>query len=256
MPAQGTFEPTFMKARPLNRWQQRILLSCMFCCVFLPDCPGQSVPSKTSEPGASPEVHGIAVFGCRSHHVDLMLRLIACLAPDDTTTLSSKSRKVLESEFNLQPKQFEKLSEKELADAFLAPKANAGEDAIKAMDRMEEQSLALLAKCLDPRQMTRFEEIACQFAGPMALRLDHYSSRFKLSTDQITKIGSLADSYFEKAAPLMKAMFTSGPPAAQAKLNSLACELDGKIFDVLTEKQRSQWKVRLGKRFDWKAIED
>jgi hypothetical protein len=124
----------------------------------------------------------------------------------------------------------------------------------KQYDFAEEACLALMSQHFTPQQMKRFEELACQLAGPMALRLDHYAARFKLSDDQRAQIERQVNSYEQKVRPLTKAYFESLDHQANARAKSLALELDRRILNVLSANQRRRWKEQLGEAFDWGVI--
>jgi hypothetical protein len=89
-----------------------------------------------------------------------------------------KQTKALQTELGIKPVNVEKLSA-DLSALLVGdePKApeKAAEAARSAMDKREEALIANLARMWSRAQDARFEELSCQFAGPMALRLKHYT---------------------------------------------------------------------------------
>jgi hypothetical protein len=225
-----------------------LILSGLSLCVAAALCAGEPPPAKSADAGTVPEQHGIAVSGMRSHHVDLAMLIL------DGESGPSKSAKLLHAELKLRAEQFPKLLES-MGKAFeSAPDGGDAKAAEKAMDIMEERILAQFRKTLTAEQQARFEQLSCQLAGPMALRLNNYASRLELSNDQLDAIRDLVDAYCDKAAPHHRAGFVTRSENAERKLCALAQELDNKILGLLTEKQRAKWATFLGKRFDWTAL--
>ncbi len=125
------------------------------------------------------------------------------------------------------------------------------------MDK-EEYLLANLPKAWDKNQEKRFEELCCQFSGPMALRFKHYATKLGLPDQKRVKIKELVAEYSARSEPLRGAIFTA--PSTEAargpwrKLSALALQLDKNILELLTDKQRTQWKSMLGKEIDWTKV--
>jgi hypothetical protein len=121
------------------------------------------------------------------------------------------------------------------------------------MNETEEELLASLPKAWSKSQEDRFEELCCQFSGPMALRLRHYAAQAEIPEKQRMKIKELVDSYYEKSIPLSMQVFTApsveASKASLKRLNALTLELDKKIMETLTEKQKTRWQGMLGRRF-------
>jgi hypothetical protein len=162
----------------------------------------------------------------------------------------------LRAELHLQAEQLPKLTF--CMGIVVAPlvKDKEGADPFKALDAIEDMVLVQFSKVLNHHQQARFEELGCQFAGPMALRLKHYASRLELSAAQRKKIAELVDAYTEKAADPQRAGFVVRSQEVEKQLKALARELDEKILALLSDKQRAMWTKSLGKKFDWTGMED
>jgi hypothetical protein len=234
----------------MNTYRFSTTLLALLFCGPIPVCGGQA-PAKASDAGMLPEAHGIAVFGGCSHHVDLFLAL---LAEDERRARTSSLRAELHVRAEAVPRLIQG-TEKVFASL---GKDKDGDATLKAMDECEEALLAHLPKAWSGKQQARFEELSCQLAGPMALRLKHYAALAGLSEGQRTGIKELVISYIDKAVPLHKAVFTARSEkeavVPQRDLNAMSREMDKKILALLTEQQRARWQSLLGKRFDWKNL--
>jgi len=195
-------------------------------------------PLNSTGIGVLPEIHGIAFpFAfADSHHV--ALALIMC----EEGFATSEDRKRVSEELKLDKDRLSKLAE-----------------CLNELKEHNERAfVAQLVKKLDAKSRARFQELACQLSGPMVLQLDHYANRLQLSAAQQTKIQKVIADYMGKVGPFQVAIFTARTdkevPPFQKKLNALARELDAKILELLSEKQREEWALLLGKKFDWGRI--
>jgi len=165
----------------------------------------------------------------------------------------SKQVKRLRAELHLQPEQLPKLMTC-LDDLDPIMKHDEAADPSQGFDAVEDSLLKVFGKVLNGKQQARFEELGCQAVGPMALRLKHYAARMDLSAAQRNKIDELVNTYTDKAAALWRASFVISSDTTYRKLKVLAWELDEKILNVLTPKQRAKWTGLLGTRFDWSGV--
>jgi hypothetical protein len=248
----------FLRTRRSAYMTTRLLIGLVgvFVCIQSLPSLGQS-PAKIPDGGALPEWHGIAIFGACSHHMDLVLAIV------EGADRPSNPAKRLRAEIHLRDEQVpelikcldegadrsEKVPRKEEFD-----RAQVAKEALDALEAMEELVPAQLARTLSAKQQARFEELACQFAGPMVLRLKYYAERLEVSPAQRKSIQRLVNTYVEQSAPLHRAGFVVWSPEAGKKLKALAGELDEKIMAILTEKQRAKWPSLLGKKFDWTVL--
>src|SRR5437660_9332415 len=171
-------------------------------CGLLMGVPTPVCTAQPADVGMMPAYHGIALFGARSHHMDLLL---AILEGEDHPLEPAKR---LRAELHLRPGQVPKLIE--CMKGFEPEKFEKIEEAdaaMKAMDATEEFLLANFHKVASAKQQTRLEELSCQLAGPLAMRLKHYASRLGLSDTQRKRIQDLVNIYKETAAARNRAGF-------------------------------------------------
>ncbi len=205
-------------------------------------------PAKA--PGDLPEWHGIANWGWQHHFMDLALALL------DKDGELSESGKALRAELRLTDEDQAKLLkrlEQWLLDSFVKDGKDA-DISRQQMFEIQEMLLKQLAAVLDGNKLARFEELGCQYEGPMALRFDRFARRVGLSAVQQQGVVTLVDEYFEKSAPFHRAEFHARSGKVEKKLLALAKELDARILATLTEAQRQRWQACLGKRFDWSKV--
>jgi hypothetical protein len=215
-------------------------------------------PGKPSVVAPLAKRHGIALFGARSHHMDLVMAMA------EGEFESNPMGKRILAELQIRPGEWTKRGEAQMKAEAKSGAANPPkddkkkeeDDPAKRMDDAEELLLSGLREVFSAKEAARFEELGCQMAGPMALRLNHYAARMQLSAAQQKRIRALVDAYEEKSAPLQRASFVNWSADADKKLQALACELDRKILAALTDKQRAKWPTFLGKKFDWTGITD
>jgi len=220
----------------------------LFLCLWSPiQAAVEPPPAKPSDAAALPEAHGIAMFGF-AHHLDLFTAVLG------EGQLNAETKE-LRAELRLNAETISRLT-KVLEKLPLGRGFKEGDES-KALEECEEAIIEGLAKQWSDKQQARFEQLGCQLAGPMALRLQHYAKRAGLSNAQRSDIKELVRSYFEKSAPLQRAVFSARSERealpSQKKLNALAKEMDGKILALLTEQQRAIWQTFLGKGFDWES---
>jgi hypothetical protein len=248
-----------------------LLLLCLLCSSFFFYILGQP-PSfdKQSLIGLSPSGSFYGIAGLAGlHHYCLVELYRDALNPE--ADQSPKLMRSLLAEFEIRPEQ-RLLAARQLNDRLEAARELNERperttplepmDFRKEIELTEHATLALMAGCLNERQFKRFQELACQLSGPIALRLDNYADRFNLSTEQRAVIGRLVDDYSAKVEPLLRAYGANLDFAAKTKLNietttkanALALELDEKILDMLSSPQRKAWKAQTGRAFDWSVI--
>jgi hypothetical protein len=166
----------------MNTWRLLAVLSGLYVGIPNPACLGQQ-RAESADVGTVPQRHGIALFGVRSHHLDLATAILRFHHLDVAMAALGgppvRAAQVLRSELRLRTEQLPKLADCLNA---LDPALTKDEEALdKWFDGLEELLLMQLPKVLDDNQQTRFEQLSCQFAGPMVLRLEHYASRLELS---------------------------------------------------------------------------
>lgn len=231
---------------------RRLPVSMLGLLLCIPVASSMEPPPTKQEKTPLPPMHGIAAFGT-GHHVDLVMLILG--REGDPKPLIARVRK----ELGLEDKhitglheRFQPALEKSL-QKLQAKEADGGLD--EAFAAADAALLKHLPKVFSKQQQARFEELGCQFAGPMALRLEPYTQRLRLSMEQQRKIGELVERYMGKTPPLQRQVFVAQSVDAYSKpatkLAALACELDEKILTLLSPEQRTQWEKLLGKPFDW-----
>jgi hypothetical protein len=221
--------------------------------LFLSKCYCQS--GNGSGPVAHPELYGLAT-GRFTHHADILSALLDDGMPERAKTMRAElqvtSRDIPRLEQAL-TKASDSVSHRAPPRQANKNPGDAANQACLEMNETEEQLLASLPKAWSKSQEDRFEELCCQFSGPMALRLRHYAARAEIPEKQRVKIKELVDSYYEKSIPLSAEVFAApnveASKAPLARLNALTLALDKKIMETLTEKQKARWQGMLGKRF-------
>ncbi len=234
------------------------LLGCYLCLPLTLCSAQQPSKDKPTELGSRPELR-CPYFGTAVHSQLELFLFAAEPSSQSGVNLPKKAGEVLAAEFNLRAGQEIRIwlsGQKELDNALGKFSAIKDWDNDKADEAAEEEALALMALYFDKQHFVSFQEVACQLAGPMVLRLDFYASRFQLNADQRKKIGSMVHNDSENATSSINSLFKRTSPADEAKVCGLARELDNKILALLTEKQRVQWKKQLGQKFDWRRLQE
>ncbi len=233
-------------------------LSCIFC-LPLTVCSAQE-PSEVRPAALGSRSELRCPYFGTSVHSQLELFLFAAEPPSQSgINLPKKAGEFLSAEFNLHAGQEIRIwmaGQKELDKALGKISAIKEWDYDRVDEAAEEEALALMALYLDKQHFVRFQEVACQLAGPMVLRLDFYAARFELKADQRKKIAGLVHNDSDKATSSINSLFQKTSPADEAKVSGLARELDEKILAALTEKQRERWKKQVGQKFDWKRLQE
>ncbi len=189
-----------------------------------------AVPELT----AIPEYHGIALWWANS--------LSDVLINDQ----HGEATKRLRQELKVSPDQAARL-------AASWKKREAPRD--ESFAAQETAVLAFLQEGLTKEQFSRFEELHCQIEGLMILRHERYASRVGLSDSQRTAVQKLGQEYTGKASGYVRALFVGrsddGGARIVKRLNILARNLDNRILELLSDKQRETWVRMAGEKYDW-----
>jgi hypothetical protein len=215
-------------------------------CTFCPE-----VQTRGQESEIPPAFHGIALWV--QHHQ----RLFSAIMGDN-----AEQANALRAELHLSAADIER------ATAFLT-ETYAKQDKLRedkrpidpaeAAEDDEEKLIDVLPKAWTKAHEDRFEELACQLSGPMALRFKHYAAKCGISEKQRVKIKKVVENRVEQSIPLHGRIFTSRSDEEakepQEELDKLALELDKEILATLTDKQKAKWKTMLGEKFaNWNKV--
>jgi len=141
---------------------------------------------------------------------------------------------------------FREMSEEERNEFIAKMRKRQVERSIEIREQLEEVLL--------PAQMERLEQIVLQAQGAVALENPDVREALKITEDQISKLNearqSIQTTMREKMQQLFQSSDRDGMREAFGKLRS---EAEQKLFEVLTEDQRSQLEKMKGEPFDLPA---
>lgn len=232
-------------------------LAIVIVCVV----PLHGFSQSSSQGHSRVKFHGIAL-DTYLHHSFVFRALLDSDVPERMRALQKELRitpknlaslKVVDTRRGEQLRLFGGRPEPDNTD----PKANSlvYED---QMNQAEESLLLWLPEVWTSSQETRFEQLCCQFSGPMALRLKHYAAKTGLSEGTRLKIDELVKEYYDLSKPIMAEELTArndeAAAAARRKLTDLAYQLDEKILELLSTTQKNKWIRIMGPEFDWRLI--
>jgi hypothetical protein len=222
------------------------VLSLVFASLAQAETNAQAVDAELSN---IPEWHGIALWS----HDNLGWTLVNGMVAKG----QGKGGAQLRLELKLTSDQRSSLKEL-LAKPFKSAEKDRTSSPEQFFESCETAVQEGLPAILTKPQLARFEELLCQIEGLAILRIEKYASRMGLTDDQQTEIKALLAKYREKARQQHGAIFTArnsvdARPYRDA-LKSLANELDLKILELLSEKQRVAWIGFVGARFDWDDV--
>ena len=131
------------------------------------------------------------------------------------------------------------------------PRGGQGDPAQMQARQAEQEKK--LKEILTPAQWTRFSELRLQMEGANALMREDVAKQLELTQDQKNALRGVQQANMDAMREAMQAAREGGGEfdreAMQAMMEKNRKDTETKMLAVLTEKQRSQWTIMLGKPF-------
>jgi hypothetical protein len=118
--------------------------------------------------------------------------------------------------------------------------------------KINDESLKALHDVLKPEQLKRLKQVELQQRGPDALTDPEIQSKLNLTSDQKSKIKTIAADYAAERGQLFQGARGGGGDfqEAQKKMTAMRKATMEKISDVLTSAQKETWKEMTGTPFE------